>query len=99
MAKTGGKLGRAGRTDKISVSVDRRDLAVLRRRARRLYGGNLSAVVAEAVRRIREEEGREALVSWLDAAGEASPEARDRLRAEWTRGAGDSRAKVRRKPE
>ena len=74
---------RAGTTDKISISIDRADLAVLRRRARRLYRGNLSAVVAEGVRRIREEEGREALVAWLGDAGDASAAVRDALRSEW----------------
>src|SRR5262249_2029955 len=37
---------RPGRTAKISISLDRRDLAVLRGRARRLFEGNLSAVIA-----------------------------------------------------
>jgi hypothetical protein len=76
---------RSGSTEKISVSVERTDLAVLRRRARRLYGGNLSAVVAEAARRIREEEGRAALVDWLGPAGEASVEERDTVRSQWKR--------------
>ena len=58
-------------------------LGVLRRRAKKLYGGNLSAAVAEAARRIREEEGREALVAWLGAAAEATPEEREATRAEW----------------
>jgi hypothetical protein len=75
---------RAGRTDKISVSLDRKDLAAIRARARRLYGGNLSAVVAEGLRRVREEEGREALVAWLGDAGQATPEERDAIRAEWS---------------
>ena len=74
---------RAGQTEKISVSVARRDLAVLRRRARRLYGGNLSAAVAEGVRHIHEQEGREALVAWLGEAGDASPEEREVIRQEW----------------
>ena len=74
---------RAGRTEKISVSLDRADLGALRRRAKKLYGGNLSAAVAEGVRRIREEEGREALVAWLGGAAEATPEERDAIRAEW----------------
>jgi hypothetical protein len=75
---------RAGKTDKVSVSIDRSDLVILRRRARRLYHGNLSAVVAEGVRRVREEEGREALVAWLGEHGDASAEQRDAIRAEWT---------------
>ncbi len=77
------KASRAGQTEKISVSLGRADLAALRKRARRLYGGNLSAAVVEGVRRIHEEEGREALVAWLGKAGEASVADRDALRAEW----------------
>jgi hypothetical protein len=77
------KTARAGSTDKISVSIERADLVALRRRARRLYGGNLSAVIAEGVRRVREEEGREALAEWLGERGAASPEERDALREEW----------------
>src|SRR5260370_40366038 len=50
---------RVGRTEKISVSLERSDLQALRRRAKRLYGGNVSAAIAEGARRIREEEGRE----------------------------------------
>ena len=74
---------RAGDTEKVSVSITRADLRVLRRRARRLYRGNLSAVIAEAAARMREEEGREALVRWLGDAGAATPDQRTALRAEW----------------
>jgi hypothetical protein len=81
---TTSRASRAGRTDKISVSLDRKDLAAIRARARRLYGGNLSAVVAEGIRRVREEEGREALVAWLGEAGQATVEERDAIRAEWS---------------
>jgi hypothetical protein len=63
-AMRGGRR-RSGRTEKISVSIDRSDLSLLQKRARRLYGGNLSAAIAEGVRRVNEEEGREALVAWL----------------------------------
>jgi Arc/MetJ-type ribon-helix-helix transcriptional regulator len=75
---------RAGKTTKISVSLDDAAVAVLRRRAARLYRGNLSAAVAEGVRRVQEEEGREALARWL---GEGRPaltqEDIDEVRAEW----------------
>lgn len=67
----------------MSISLARSELSILRKRASRLYGGNLSAVIAESVRRIREEEGREALVAWLGDAGHASPEEREAIRAEW----------------
>ncbi len=74
---------RAGNTDKISVSLDRADVLVLRERADRIYGGNLSAAVAEGVRRLREEQGREALVQWLGDAAHATAEEREALIAEW----------------
>lgn len=74
---------RPGRTEKISVSLDRADVDSLRKRAKKLYGGNLSAAVAEGARRIREEEGRDALVAWLGQAAETTPEEREAIRAEW----------------
>jgi hypothetical protein len=76
---------RSGRTDKVSISIERSDVTFLRERAARLYGGNLSAVVAEGVRRIKEEEGREALVALLGEAGHTTPEQRESIRAEWRR--------------
>lgn len=70
-------------TQKISISVDRADLALLKRRAQELYGGNLSAVVGEGVRHLREQEGREALARWLGKAGETTESQREAIRAEW----------------
>lgn len=43
----GTMVKRAGATEKVSVSIPRSDLAALRRRARRLHDGNLSAVISE----------------------------------------------------
>ncbi len=85
MGKQGGRggSGRPGRTQKVSVSLDRADLRALRRRAERLYGGNLSAAIGEGARRIREEEGREALLGWLGDVARATPEQLDAVRAEW----------------
>jgi len=74
---------RAGRTEKVSVSLDRADLLMLRKRARRLHGGNLSAVIADGVRLVREEEGRQALLAWLGEAGKTTPEQQDAIREEW----------------
>ena len=80
---------RSGRTEKISVSIEQEDVLLLRKRADHLYDGNLSAAIAEGVRRLREELGREALVDWLGAEGSTTAEQRDAIRAEWagTRGA------------
>ncbi len=74
---------RPGRTEKISISLDRADLALLQKRARRLYGGNVSAAISDGVQRVREEEGREALVAWLGKAASMTSEQRDSIRAEW----------------
>jgi len=56
---------RAGRTVKVSVSLDVDDVAVLKRRARESYGGNLSAAFGEAARWIRQREARRRLVDML----------------------------------
>lgn len=87
------EASRSGRTEKISVSLDRGDLEALRRRAKRLYGGNVSAAIAEGARRIREEEGREKLVAWLGSSSETTPEERDAIRAEWQAAPARSRAR------
>jgi len=86
---------RAGRTEKISVSLDRTALQVLRRRAKRLYAGNVSAAIAEGARRIREEEGRERLDEWLGGA-ELTDEERGAIDAEWR---GGSRPSLARRPK
>jgi hypothetical protein len=56
---------RAGRTVKVSVSLDQDDVAALKRRAEESYDGNLSAAFAEAARWIRQREARRLLVSKL----------------------------------
>jgi hypothetical protein len=56
---------RAGRTVKVSVSLEKEDVAALRRRARESYGGNLSAAFADAARWIRQREARVRLVEML----------------------------------
>lgn len=56
---------RAGRTIKVSVSLDRDDLAALKRRALESYDGNLSAAFAEAARWIRQREARRRLIERL----------------------------------
>ena len=75
---------RPGRTVKLSISVDYRDLELLKKRAKRLSGGNISAAIAEMIRFAREREGREALAAWLgEDRDEPSAEAMDAVRAEW----------------
>lgn len=52
---------------KVSISIDDADLQWLKRRARRLYGGNLSAAVAEGTRLARHREALGALLDELRA--------------------------------
>jgi hypothetical protein len=56
---------RGGVTEKISVSLNRSDLASLRKRARRLHDGNLSAVITELAADAALLEGMHELVGWL----------------------------------
>jgi len=56
---------RAGRTVKVSVSLDRDDVAALKRRAKESYGGNLSAAFSEAARWLRQREARRRLIDRL----------------------------------
>lgn len=56
---------RVGVTEKISVSVNRDDLTIIRKRAKRLYGGNISAVIAEVIARAKAQEQLSDLLDWL----------------------------------
>jgi hypothetical protein len=76
---------RAGRTIKLSISIDRRDFELLRKRAKKVSGGNISAAIAEMIRIAREWEGREALAAWLgERHDEPSAETIHEVRAEWS---------------
>ena len=55
---------RAGVTRKVSLSVNREDLAVLKRRAKRLHGGNVSAVFADLIAELRRREAWDRAVAW-----------------------------------
>jgi hypothetical protein len=55
---------RAGVTRKVSVSVHQDDLKLIKERARRAHGGNVSAVFAELVARIRREEALRKAFDW-----------------------------------
>ena len=69
-------------TEKVSISVGAEDLKWLRRRAKR-SGGNLSAVIAEATRLLRQREARERLLARFGADAEVSSAEADEIRAEW----------------
>jgi hypothetical protein len=86
---------RAGRTVKLSVSLDQRDFDLLQKRAKRLAGGNVSAAIADMIRTAQEWEGREALAAWLgEGREEPTAEAMEAVRAEW-RGAKRSKRRTK----
>jgi hypothetical protein len=75
---------RAGRTVKLSISIDRDDLAMLKKRARGHLKGNLSAAIAELFSVAKEAIGREELGAWLtEGRPDPGPEAMEAVRAEW----------------
>jgi len=75
---------RAGNTVKLSISIDPDDLALLKKRAKRVSGGNLSAAISETIRIAQEWEGRKALAAWLgEGRDEPSAETMGAIRAEW----------------
>jgi hypothetical protein len=75
---------RPGSTVKLSISIDRHDLALLRKRAKRASGGNISAAISETIRLAQEWEGRKTLAAWLgEGRAEPSQETIDSIRAEW----------------
>jgi hypothetical protein len=75
---------RPGRTVKVSISIDRGDLELLKKRAKRVSGGNVSAAIADVIRVAKDWEGREALARWLgEGREEPSPEVMRAVRAEW----------------
>jgi len=76
---------RAGVTQKISISLSRRDLATLKKRAKRLYSGNVSAVISELAADAALLEGMHELVNSLGGPSLTERE-RKALDREWSRG-------------
>ena len=74
---------RAGVTEKISVSLDRDDLKALKKRAKRLYGGNVSAVIAELAGDARLLEGMHDLVGWLGGPSLTNEDRKELLRQKY----------------
>ncbi len=75
---------RTGATEKISISVRSSDLAALRRRADRLYDGNVSAVIAELAADAALFENMEKLLESLGGAT-LTDEERAELDRDWAR--------------
>lgn len=88
---------RPGKTEKISISVNREDLALLRRRAKRLHGGNLSAVIAEVIARAKEQDGLENLLEWLGGPAPMTKESAEAIDRELLGHRSDARPARKRK--
>jgi hypothetical protein len=89
---------RPGGTVKLSISLDAADIAALRRIARRRYNGNLSGLLADGVRLLREEEGRQALLSWIGKENMPTPEQAEAIRREWGFDKQPARRRPRKRP-
>jgi hypothetical protein len=74
---------RAGGTTHLSISLPTEEAKLLKRRAKRIYGGNLSRVVSDAVRYIAYEEGRDALIASFHGKGVPTTEEARTLDKEW----------------
>jgi hypothetical protein len=74
---------RAGGTTHLSISLPTEQAKLLKRRAKRVYGGNVSRVVSDAIRYIAYEEGRDALIASFGKKGKPTPEEARDLDAEW----------------
>jgi hypothetical protein len=60
---------RPGGTTHLSISLPTEEAKLLKRRAKRIYGGNVSRVISDAIRYIAYEEGRDALIASFGAKG------------------------------
>jgi hypothetical protein len=75
-------MKRAGTTEKVSVSLQRDLLRTLKRRAKRLYAGNLSAVLTEVAEAAARLEAQDDLISHFGW-GPLSDAERAEIDAEW----------------
>lgn len=74
---------RSGGTTNLSISLATEDAKLLKRRAKRIYGGNVSRVVADAIRYIAYEEGRDALIASFPRGTRPTASEADALDAAW----------------
>ncbi len=74
---------RPGGTTHLSISLPTDEAKLLKRRAKRVYDGNVSRVVSDAIRYIAYEEGRDALIASFGGKGAPAPEEAARLDAAW----------------
>jgi hypothetical protein len=74
---------RPGGTTHLSISLPLEEARILKRRAKRVYGGNVSRVVSDAIRYIAYEEGRDALIASFGKKGRPSQDEARQLDEDW----------------
>ena len=74
---------RAGGTTHLSISLPTEEAKILKRRAKRAYGGNVSRVVSDAIRYIAYEEGRDALIASFGSKGRPTRDEARHLDEDW----------------
>lgn len=74
---------RPGGTTHLSISLPAEEAKILKRRARRAYGGNVSRVVSDAIRYVAYEEGRDALIASFGGKGKPTLGEAAQLDADW----------------
>jgi len=74
---------RPGGTTHLSISLPTEEARILKRRARRVYDGNVSRVVSDAVRYIAYEEGRDSLIASFGGKGKPTRAEAEQLDAAW----------------
>jgi hypothetical protein len=78
---------RPGGTTHLSISLPTEEAKILKRRAKHVYGGNVSRVVSDAIRYIAYEEGRDTLIASFAGRGKPTPAEAAQLDAAWGLGA------------
>ena len=74
---------RSGGTTHLSISLPTSEANLLKRRAKRVHGGNVSRVVSDAVRYIAYEEARDALIDAFGEKGKPTREEARQLDTDW----------------
>ena len=74
---------RAGGTTHLSISLPAAEASLLKRRAKRVHGGNVSRVISDAIRYIAYEEARDALIASFGKKGKLTAEEARQLDVDW----------------
>jgi hypothetical protein len=75
---------RPGGTTHLSISLPTEEAKLLRRRAKRIYDGNVSRVISDAIRYVAYEEGRDALIATFGGSGRPTPAEAAQLDHAWS---------------